>query len=158
MMVDVSDAEAFLDPEASRDYLRSWRADAERRAERAGSMAAQIEQLRSSAEDDNDLAQVTVDSSGVLVDLVLTERIHRYEPEVVARAVMSALREARTKAAEQAREIAVEAMGPDSMSARVIADRMQQLLERPDTVDDASTRQGGDSSQGWLFPGQDGSR
>jgi DNA-binding protein YbaB len=158
MMVNVSDAEAFLDPEASRGYLRSWRADVERRAERAGSMAAQIERLRSSAEDDNDLAQVTVDSSGVLVDLVLSERIHRYEPEVVARAVMSALREARMKAAEQAREIAVEAMGPDSMSARVIADRMQQLLERPDTVEDATSGQGGDASPGWLFPGQDGGR
>jgi hypothetical protein len=45
---------------------------------------------------------------------------------------MGALREARVKAAALAREIAVETMGPDSLSARAIADRMQQLLERPD--------------------------
>ena len=154
MMVNVSDAAAFLDPDASRDYLRSWKRDAESKAERASSMAAQIEQLRASARDNNDLAEVTVDSSGVLVDLVLTERIHRYEPQVVARAVMSALRDARTRAAEQAREIAVEALGPDSMSARVIGERMQQLLERPDIVEDASGRgQGGDQGRLGQGPG-----
>lgn len=153
-MVDVSDAEAFLDPDASRDYLRSWRADAERKAQLAGAMAARIEQLRTTARDGNDLAEVTVDSSGVLVDLVLTERIHRYEPQVVARAVMSALREARTRAAEQAREIAVEALGPDSVSARVIGERMQELLERPDTGEDTSSRgQGVGQSEGWLGQG-----
>jgi DNA-binding protein YbaB len=152
MMVDVSDAGAFLDPDASRDYLQSWKQNAERKAERASSMAAQIEHLRTSAQDDNGLAEVTVDSSGVLVDLVLTERIHRHEPQVVARAVMSALQLARTRTAAQAREIAVETMGPDSMSARVIGERMQQLLERPDGVEAVSgLSPGGDL--GWLGQG-----
>src|SRR5689334_7096330 len=111
-----SGAEAFLDPDASRDYLRSWREVAERTAERAAAMAAQFEQLRICAKDGNNLAEVTVDSTGVLVDLALTERIHRVEPQVVARAVMSALQETRMKAAEQSQQIAVEALGPDSTS------------------------------------------
>jgi len=126
MVSNVSDAGAFLDPDASRDYLRSWRDDAERKAERAGSMAAQIEQLRTSATDDDNLAEVTVDSAGVLVDLVLTERIHRHEPQVVAQAVMSALQKARIRTAERARDIAVEAMGPDSMSAQVDVAQLHQ--------------------------------
>ena len=155
-MSDVSGAGAFLDPDASREYLRTWREDAERKAERARSMAAQIEQLRTKATDSNDLARVTVDSSGVLVDLVLSDRIRQYEPQVVARAVMSALREARTKTAEQARDIAVEALGPDSTSAQLITERLQQqLLERPDAAADASGRdQAVDQSQGWIGPGQ----
>ena len=147
-MSSVSDAEAFLDPDASRDYLRTWREDAERKAERAGSMAAQIEQLRTSAKDDNDLAEVTVDSAGVLVDLVLTDRIHRNEPEAVARAVMSALRKARMRTAERARDIAVDAMGPDSMSAQVFGDRIQQLRESSDAAEEASGRVP-NQSQGW---------
>lgn len=148
MVSNVSDAGAFLDPDASRDYLRSWRDDAERKAERAGSMAAQIEQLRTSATDDDNLAEVTVDSAGVLVDLVLTERIHRHEPQVVAQAVMSALQKARIRTAERARDIAVEAMGPDSMSAQVFGDRIQQLLESPDTAEQRSGRVP-NQSQGW---------
>ena len=158
MTVDLSNAEAFLDPDASRDYLRSWTADAQHRAERARAMAAQIDGLRASAKDGNNLVEVTVDSSGVLVNLVLTERIHRYAPAVVSRAVMTALREARTKAAEQARKIAVEAMGPDSMSARVMAERMQQILDRSDAVEGSSDRGPGDgpivgrpgAGSGWV--------
>jgi hypothetical protein len=68
----------------------------------------------------------------VLVDLELTDRIHRFEPDVVAGAVLSALREARIKAADRAHDIAIETMGPDSLSARTTADRMRQALERPD--------------------------
>lgn len=68
-MSDVSEAETFLDPDASRDYLQSWRQDAERKAEQARAMATRIEQLRASGEDDNNMAAVTVDSTGVMVDL-----------------------------------------------------------------------------------------
>ncbi|GIM97144.1 YbaB/EbfC family nucleoid-associated protein [Paractinoplanes toevensis] len=151
-MSNVSDAGAFLDPDASRAYLRTWREDADRKAELAAAMAARIEQLRTSVKDDNDLAQVTVDSAGVLVDLVLTERIHRFEPEMVARAVMSALRQARVRAAEQAQEIAAEALGPDSMSARLIGERMQQALEGEDPAADTSGPSP-DRHQGQGWPG-----
>ena len=136
LMPEVSDAESFLDPDASRDYLRSWKANIDRTAARAATMAERLDQLRATAEDGDGLAEVTIDSSGVLVNLELTERIHRHAPEAVARAVMSALREARTKAAQRAQEIAVETMGPDSLSARTTADRMRQLLERLDSTDE----------------------
>ncbi|GAA1643482.1 YbaB/EbfC family nucleoid-associated protein [Actinoplanes couchii] len=131
-MSNVSDPGSFLDPEASRDYLRSWRDDAERRAERAAAMAARIEQVRTSAKDGNNLAEVTVDSGGVLIDLVLTDRIHRVDPATVAQAVLGALRKARAGAAEQAQAIAVETMGANSLSAQVIGDRMRQQLDRPE--------------------------
>ena len=142
-MPESVDAGAFLDPDASREYLRSWKQRVDETSARALAMTDQLQQLRTTAEDGNGLAEVTIDSSGVLLDLKLTERIGRYDPDVVARAVMTALRKARTVAAERAREIAVEALGPDSLSARTIADRMQELLERPD-----SPAEGG--------PGQDG--
>jgi DNA-binding protein YbaB len=131
-MSEVSDTEAFLDPDASRAYLRSWKENVDRMAARAAAMSEQLERLRTKAKDGNGLAEVTIDSSGVLLDLELTDRIHHVEPDVVARAVLTALREARTKAAARAHEIAVETMGPDSLSARTIADRMRQGLERPD--------------------------
>jgi DNA-binding protein YbaB len=132
LVPEVSDTEAFLDPDASRDYLRSWKDNVDRMAARAASMTQQLQQLRTTGKDGNGLAEVTIDSAGVLVHLELTDRIHRYDPEVVARAVMTALREARAKAAQRAHQIAVETMGSDSLSARTTAERMQQVLERPD--------------------------
>ncbi|WP_433363236.1 YbaB/EbfC family nucleoid-associated protein [Actinoplanes sp. CA-142083] len=136
LMPEISDTEAFLDPDASREYLRSWKENLDRTAARAAIMAGRLEQLRTTARDGDGLAEVTIDSSGVLVDLELTERIHRHAPEAVARAIMSALRKARAEAAERAQEIAVETMGPDSLSARTTAERMRQLLERPDATDE----------------------
>jgi DNA-binding protein YbaB len=135
LMPDVSGTEAFLDPDASREYLRSWQENVDRTAARARDMAEQLERLRVGAKDDNGLAEVTIDSSGVLVDLTLTARIHRYEPDAVARAVMAALRTARTTAARRAHEIAIDTMGAGSLSARTTADRMRQVLERPDMPD-----------------------
>jgi DNA-binding protein YbaB len=133
-MSEVSDTQAFLDPDASREYLRSWKENIDRVAAQAAVMSEQMQRLRITARDDNGIAEVTIDSAGVLVDLELTNRIHSFEPAVVARAVLSALREARGKAADQAHQIAVETMGPDSLSARTTADRMRQALERPDDV------------------------
>ncbi|MEU4240897.1 YbaB/EbfC family nucleoid-associated protein [Actinoplanes sp. NPDC026619] len=131
-MPEVSDTQAFLDPDASREYLRSWKDNVDRVAAQAAAMSEQIERLRVRARDGNGLAEVTIDSAGVLVGLELTDRIRRFEPEVVARAVMSALRGARAEAADRAHDIAVETMGPDSFSARTTADRMRQVLEQPD--------------------------
>jgi DNA-binding protein YbaB len=127
--------EGFLDPDASREYLRSWQERVDQTAARTQAMSDRLAQLRTTAKDGNGLAEVTIDSTGVLLNLDLTDRIHQYEPDVVARAVMTALREARTKAAERSREIAVETMGPDSLTARTVADRMGQLLERPDSAE-----------------------
>lgn len=136
-MPEGSDTQAFLDPDASREYLRSWKDDVDRTAARAAAMSEQMERLRVTARDGNGLAEVTIDSAGVLVGLELTDRIRRFEPEVVARAVLSALREARAEAADRAHDIAVETMGPDSLSARTIADRMRHALERPAEPDHA---------------------
>ncbi|AGL15210.1 YbaB/EbfC family nucleoid-associated protein [Actinoplanes sp. N902-109] len=138
-MPEVPDTQAFLDPDASREYLRSWQENVDRTAARAAAMSEQMARLRVTKRDDNDLAEVTIDSAGVLIGLELTDRIHRFEPAVVARAVMSALRTARAEAADRAQDIAVETMGPDSLSARTIADRMRQALERPDEERPADT-------------------
>jgi DNA-binding protein YbaB len=85
LVPEVSDTEAFLDPDASRDYLRSWKDNVDRMAARAASMTRQLQQLRTTGKDGNGLAEVTIDSAGVLVHLELTDRIHRYDPQVVAR-------------------------------------------------------------------------
>jgi DNA-binding protein YbaB len=130
-MSEVSDPQAFLDPDASRAYLRSWKNDVDRVAAQAAAMSEQMERLRVTARDENGLAEVTIDSGGVLVGLELTDRIRRFEPAAVARAVMTALREARVTAAGRAHDIAVETMGPGSLSARTTADRMRDALEQP---------------------------
>jgi hypothetical protein len=130
-MAEVPDTQAFLDPDASRQYLRSWKNKVDQTAARAAAMTEQLERLRVTTRDRDGLAEVTIDYAGVLVGLDFTDRIHRFEPAAVARAVMWALREARATAADRAHDIAVETMGPDSLSARTTAERMRLALEQP---------------------------
>ena len=139
-MTAIPDGEAFLDPDSARDYLRSWQQRVDTLAANTRTMSDRIGQLRAGGKDGNGLAEATVDADGVLIDLRLTDRIHRFEPDVVARAVLSAQREARVAAAARAREIAVETLGPDSLTARAIGDRMQRLLDPPEPADGGPDR------------------
>ncbi|MBM2620878.1 YbaB/EbfC family nucleoid-associated protein [Actinoplanes sp. LDG1-06] len=141
-MTGFPDAEAFLDPDASREYLRGWHQRVETQAARAQATSERIANLRAGAKDGNGLAEVTVESTGVLVDLKLTDRIHRVEPDVVARAVMEALRKARVQVAERSKQIAIEEMGPGSLTARTIGARAQQLVDQLDAAGDGVLRRG----------------
>lgn len=133
-MSTFSEPADFLDPDAARLYLESVQQRAQQNAVNARLMRAQIDQLRVQASDDNGLAKVTIDANGVLVDLELTERIHRVEPRVTARAILEATRRARRSAVEQSRQIAVDALGPDSLSARTFAERLEQQLLADDAA------------------------
>src|SRR5258707_150216 len=71
------EGEAFLDPDSARDYLRSWNARVERQGANARAMSEQIGQLRTTVKDSNDLTEVTIDSSGVLLEVTFTDRARR---------------------------------------------------------------------------------
>ena len=123
-----ADAGGFLDPDASRAYLRDWKSRVDKLAADTKAVSDRLGALRTTAEDDNRLAKVTVDATGVLVDVEFSERIQRVAPEAVSRAVMSALRAARLRAAEQSRQIITETMGAESPAARALAERVERQL------------------------------
>ena len=127
-MTDQSADGGLLDPDGSRAYLRDWKARVDRTAANTQAMSDRLAQLRITAEDGNNLVAVTIDSGGVLLDVRFTERIQRVAPDAVSRAVMTALGTARRTAAERSREIVADTMGPDSVAARVITDRLEQQL------------------------------
>ncbi|WP_433791532.1 YbaB/EbfC family nucleoid-associated protein [Actinoplanes sp. CA-252034] len=110
----------LLDPDASQAYLRDWQDRVERNADNARATADRIAAVRATARDGNDLTEVTVDSTGTLLDIRFTDRIHRFPPAAVARAVLDASATARRAAAGQAREIVTETLGADSPAARAI--------------------------------------
>lgn len=118
----------FLDPDGASAYVQDWKARIDRKAADTQAMSDRLAGLRVTAEDDNGIAEVTIDSTGLLLDLRLSERTQRVAPDAVSRAVMSALQKARLKAAEQSRRIVEESMGSDSVAARAIADRVEQQL------------------------------
>jgi DNA-binding protein YbaB len=128
MTAGVPDGGGLLDPDGAHEYLRSWKQRIDRMAADTQAMSDRLGELRVTAEDDNDLAEVTIDATGALLDVRFTPRIQRVAPEVVSRAVMSAIRVARLTAAERSRQIITETVGSESVAGRTIADRIERQL------------------------------
>ncbi|MEU4243237.1 YbaB/EbfC family nucleoid-associated protein [Actinoplanes sp. NPDC026619] len=120
--------EGLLDPDGAMGYLRDWKSRVDRMAADTQAMSDRLTSMRVTATDDNKLATVTIDSTGVLVDVEFAERIQRVAPDAVSRAVLSALRSARLSAARLSRQIVAETIGDDSVAGRAIAERMEKQL------------------------------
>lgn len=120
-----------LDPDGAMDQMRAWKGRIDKLAADTKAMSDRLQELRVTTEDDNGLAEVTVDSSGALLDLRLGRQIQRVSPEVVAQAVMDAIRRAKGQLAERSQEIIAETVGTESAAARAIAERVGRQL-RPD--------------------------
>jgi DNA-binding protein YbaB len=136
-----------LDPDGAMDQMRAWKGRIDKLAADTKAMSDRLQELRVVAEDDNGLAEVTVDSSGALLDLRLGRQIQRVSPEVVAQAVLDAIRRAKGQLAERSQEIIAETVGTESAAARAIAERVGRQL-RPDP-EPGSGEPGSYDGHGW---------
>ncbi|MET0135679.1 MAG: YbaB/EbfC family nucleoid-associated protein [Kibdelosporangium sp.] len=118
----------ILDPDGARERLAAWKGRIDKLAADTRTMSDRLREVRVTASDPAGLAEVTVDSTGALVDLRLTDRIQRTAPAAVARAVMTTLGDARSKLADRSQEIIADTMGTDSATGRAIADSVGRQL------------------------------
>ncbi|GAA1344178.1 YbaB/EbfC family nucleoid-associated protein [Saccharothrix algeriensis] len=118
----------ILDPDGARERLAAWKGRIDRLAADTKAMSERLQEVRVTAADPNGLAEVTVDSTGALVDLRLTDRIARVAPTVVAQAVMATLGDARTRLADRSQEIIADTVGTESPAARAIAENVDRHL------------------------------
>ena len=126
-------AGGILDPDGARDRLEAWKGRIDKLAADTRTMSERFQNVRVTVNDQNGLAQVTVDSTGALVDLRLTDRIHRVPPDEVARAILATLGKARGELADRSQEIIADTVG-DSPAARAIAERVGNQLRGTDSA------------------------
>lgn len=120
--------ENILDPDAARERLAAWKGRIDKLAADTRTMSDRLQELRISANDPRGLAEVTIDSTGNLVDLRLTDRIQGAAPSVVAQTIMATLGEAKSRLADRSQEIIAETVGTESPAARAIADSVERQL------------------------------
>lgn len=132
--VDMWADEAALDAAGRR--LDEWEASMADRAARAKTLATQVQALTGSATSPDRSVQVTVDSSGLLIDLRLDERIRRYSSAQTARQIMATTRAAHADLLKQLTEATTETLGDGDPTAQAIIDSYQRRLNpdesRPD--------------------------
>lgn len=127
----------ILDPDGAREHLAEWKGRIDRMARDTEAMRQRLQDLRVTASDPNGLTEVSVDSTGALVGLRLTERIRQVAPDVVARTIMATFGEARNRLADQSKEVIAETVGTESPAARAIAESVDQHLRRDFTEEGA---------------------
>src|SRR5262245_26321242 len=101
----------ILDPDGAMDQLRAWKGRIDKLATDTQAMSTAMQDLRVTLADDNGLAEVTVDSTGLLVGLKLGRQVQRVAPEVTANTIMETIQKARTQIADRSREIIAETLG-----------------------------------------------
>lgn len=110
----------ILNIEDSRNRLEAWKEEAERRAAETQAAGQRLQDLRVTASDDNNVAEVVIDSSGGLLDVLLSPRVLRQAPEHTQRAILEAYRRAKSKLAEAAAEIVSDTVGADSFTGKAL--------------------------------------
>lgn len=118
----------ILDPDGARERLAAWKGRVDKLAADTKAMSDRLQAVRVTASDPTGLAEVTIDSTGTLVDIKLSDRIHRTDPDVVAGTIMATIGEARNKLADRSQEIIADTVGTESPAARAIADSVGRHL------------------------------
>lgn len=138
-----------LDPDGARERLEAWKGRIDQLAASTKAMSDRLQELRVTATDRDGMAEVTVDSTGALVDLRLGPLIHRVAPDVVAGTIMQTIREAKAMVAERAQQIIEETLGTESPAARTIAERVTERLRASDQPEDGDGDVPGRGRWGW---------
>lgn len=122
---------AIPGPEESKERLAAWKGKIDQLAADAQAMSDRMQELRVTVSDPNYMVTVTVDSTGNLLDLQLTERSRRVELQHVSQTIMQTIRAAKAQVAEQAKEIIESTLGEDSAAGHAIAERVRNQLMPP---------------------------
>ncbi len=138
----------ILDPDGARERLAAWKERIDALAANTQAMSDQLREVRVTASDPGGLVEVTIDSTGSMVDLKLTDRTQRKDPSVVAQTILATLGEAKNRLAERSREIVAGTVGTESPAGRAIVDSVEQHL-RGDRPGARGSAQSGEDDDGY---------
>jgi hypothetical protein len=117
---DIADAE---------QWLSDWQASIVDRAERAGELAQRVAALHATAEGLSGRVRVTVDSTGVPVDITLADSLEGWQPSRIAGEIMATMRRAQVELTGRIEQAAADTVGPGSETAQtVLASYHQRFL------------------------------
>lgn len=117
--------DAALD--AAERRLDEWETSLAERAERAKTLSATMRDLTGTAHNADRTVDVAVDSTGLLIDLRLDERIRQQPAAHTARQILETTTAARADLFRQVSDAVTESFGDDA-SAQVIIDAYRSRL------------------------------
>ena len=121
-----------IDPD---DAIDDWAARVERQTALTTELSERLQQERASAESSGGEVAVTVDHSGGLADLRLSERAMRLSPSELGEIIMATSRRAQAKLAQQVADMVGSLYGAGSETAAFIGKTYSEQFPEPDDQD-----------------------
>ncbi|MDG4818926.1 YbaB/EbfC family nucleoid-associated protein [Micromonospora sp. WMMD956] len=118
--------EAALDAATRR--LDEWESSLADRAARAQALSARTRALTGSARSPDRAVEVTVDATGLLVDLRLDEQTRQHPAAHTARQIVATTRAAHADLLRQLTEATTQTLGDDDPAGRAIIDGYRRRL------------------------------
>lgn len=127
------------DLESTRARLRQLAAQAEQRTQQFAQVRDQIQGITVTEQSTSGAVRVTVQSSGVLTDLTLTDAISRMRPDQVAADVMRCIRKAQSRIADRVTTVVGENVPSDDPAAQRIVEGFREQFPPPEPEPDTAT-------------------
>lgn len=123
-------------PEDPEDFLVDWERKVEQQTARTTELSRRMQETRATSESRGGEVVVTVDQSGGLAGLVLTERAMRLPAGELAATVLETSRRAQARLAEQMSQIVTGLYGAGSDTANFIGGAYAEQFPTPPEDDD----------------------
>jgi DNA-binding protein YbaB len=133
--------DVFAGADAAQAWLDELSADTEQQAEQARALADRVATLSVTATDTDGAVRVTVEASGMVTDLRLTDRMRGWPPERVAGQILAVMRAAQAQLAGRVAAEAAQTVGADSPIGRDVVAGYQARFPAPPRREKARSMQ-----------------
>ncbi|SHG10674.1 YbaB/EbfC family nucleoid-associated protein [Streptoalloteichus hindustanus] len=121
-----------LDGARTEQELDRWAAEVTAKAERYQDMQQQVSSISSTAASSDGAVRVTVDSSGVLTGLEISDRVRQMSGSEVAALVLTTMRRAQARITDQVAEVMRSTVGDDAQTVEAVVGNYRQRFPEPE--------------------------
>ena len=114
------------DVDAAEDWLDSWVAGVDARAEAAARLARQVAAVSAVAHNDDETITVTVGANGQIEGLELDDRVQRLSGRELSGQILAVMRAAQRKVTERVAAEVQATVGSDSETGRAVLDAFER--------------------------------
>jgi len=118
-------------PEETERRVEQWAAQFAAKADRYQEMQTRISQVSATESSADGAVEVTVDSAGVVTDLVLSERAGQVRPQQLSAQILDTMRRAQSKLTDRVQQVMVTTVGDDEATVRAVVANYEQRFPEP---------------------------
>lgn len=118
-------------PEETERRIEQWAADFAAKADRYQEMQSRLTQLSATETSGDGAVEVTVDSAGVVTDLVLSDRAGQMRPQQLAAQILDTMRRAQRILTGRVQDVMVSTVGDDPATVDAVVANYEQRFPEP---------------------------